>query len=55
MKDKIYTYDVKNISETSIAVIRYINDNDTEENYFENLEALENQLVSEGFSIEYSF
>lgn len=53
--NKIYTYDIKNIGNEYIAVIRYTNSNDTEENYFDNLEVLKNQLVSERFNIEYSF
>ena len=47
----MYTYDIKN---NNIAVIRYINANDLEENYFDNLSVLEEQLTRERFTIEYN-
>ena len=45
-----YTYD---IISNSIAIIRYVNENDEEENTFDSLEVLENQLENEGFEVEY--
>lgn len=48
----MYTYEIKN---SNIAVIRFSNSNDFEENLFDNLEVLETQLKKEGFKINYNF
>ena len=45
-----YTYDIVS---NNIAVIRYANENDEEENIFDSLETLEQQLENEGFELEY--
>ena len=47
----MYTYDIIN---NNIAVIRYINQNDLEENYFDDISVLEQQLINEGFVISYN-